>query len=101
MYTGFFLEVCKTEALATLQRSFFAAAIVFRQWLGGEGNWRGCTAPYVRGQTSVGLSGYTSVHRNIIESHETPSNPMELHGILQNLTESHERLWNIARSSGC
>jgi hypothetical protein len=26
----------------------------------------------VRGQTSVGLSGYTSVHRNIIEPHRIP-----------------------------
>jgi hypothetical protein len=29
-YTGSFLEVCETGALATLQRRFFAAAIAFR-----------------------------------------------------------------------
>jgi hypothetical protein len=31
----------------------------------------------VTGETSVGPSGYTLVHRNIIESHGTPWNPME------------------------
>jgi hypothetical protein len=48
----------------------------------------------VRGLTSVGLSGYTSVYRNIIEPHGTPWNPMELHGIPQKLMESHRTSWN-------
>jgi hypothetical protein len=53
-----------------------------------------CKTFNVRGYTSVGLSGYTSVHRNIMEPLKTPWNPMELHGISQNLMESHGTSWN-------
>jgi hypothetical protein len=54
----------------------------------------------VRDLTSVGLSGYTSVHRNIIEPHGTPWNPMELHGIPQKLMKSHRSSWNPTEPHG-
>jgi hypothetical protein len=54
----------------------------------------------VRGKTSVGLNGYTSVHRNIIEPHGTPWNPTEAHGIPQNLMEPHGTSWNLMEGSG-
>jgi hypothetical protein len=44
----------------------------------------------VRGKTSVGLSGYTLVHRNIIE----------LHGTLQNPMEPHEIPWKVLEHGG-
>jgi hypothetical protein len=36
-----------------------------------------------------------------MESHKTSWNLTKLHGIPQNLMESHGRFWNMAESSGC
>jgi hypothetical protein len=54
----------------------------------------------VRGWTSVGLSEYTSVYRNIIEPHGTSWNLMEPHGISQNPEEPHGISWKVLEHSG-
>jgi hypothetical protein len=53
---------------------------------------RGCTTEALRAQPIT--SGYTLVHRNIIEPHGTPWNPMECHRISWNLTKLCGTLWN-------
>jgi hypothetical protein len=80
------------SALIVLPLSLFWSSVIVRR---AELKARS-QLQLVEGMVSV----YTLVHRNIIELHETPRNPMEPHGISWNLMESHGTSLNPTEPHG-